>query len=85
MEQFFQVAFWGRRPQAHLDQYPVVRRQLPSLTFALDSVIFRTTGRHGPDVVANPVEVGFALAGAAGVVATASWCLRPRRTAATQS
>jgi YjbE family integral membrane protein len=67
---------------------PAIRQflpALPSLTFALDSVIFRTIGRHGPDVVVNPVEVAIALAGAAGVVATASWCLRSRRMAATQS
>jgi hypothetical protein len=67
---------------------PAIRQflpALPSLTFALDSVIFRTIGRHGPDVVVNPVEVAIALAGAAGVVATVSWCLRSRRMAATQS
>jgi YjbE family integral membrane protein len=57
---------------------PAMKRFLAAaanLTFALDSTIFGM----------NAVELAFAALGAVGVVAAAAWCVRARRTAATQS
>jgi YjbE family integral membrane protein len=65
---------------------PAMRQFLPataSLTFALDSTIFRESGHHGPEITVNPVELAFALAGAVIVLTSALWCLRSRRTTAT--
>ena len=65
---------------------PAMRQFLPaatSLTFALDSTIFRESGHHGPEITVNPVELAFALAGAVIVLTSALWCLRLRRTTAT--
>src|SRR6202047_2476389 len=65
---------------------PAMRQFLPattSLTFALDSTIFRESGHHGPELTVNPVELAFALAGAVIVLTSALWCLRSRRTTAT--
>jgi YjbE family integral membrane protein len=53
-----------------------------SLTFAADSTIFGVSGHHSLEVDVNLVEFVFALAGAVGVVAAATWCLRSRRMAA---
>jgi YjbE family integral membrane protein len=56
-----------------------------TLTFATDSTIFGAAGHHSAEIDLNLVEFVFALAGAVGVVATASWCLRSRRMAAAQA
>jgi len=64
---------------------PAIQRFLPAtgdLTFSFDSPIFRGSGHH---VSVNPVELGFALAGCVAVLAPAVWCLRSRRTTATES
>lgn len=67
---------------------PAMRQFLPAstnLTFGLDSGIFRGSGHHGPEITVNPVELAFALTGAIVVLGSALWCLRSRRTAATES
>jgi YjbE family integral membrane protein len=64
---------------------PVMQRLLPAagdLTFSLDSPIFGGSG-HGVSV--NPVELVFSLAGCVAVLGSAVWCLRSRRTTATES
>jgi YjbE family integral membrane protein len=66
---------------------PAVRPELPvmpSLTFAVDSIMFGQSGHQGAGIAVNPVEFAFALAGAVGVVAAAIWRVRSRRRQATQ-
>lgn len=63
---------------------PAMQRFLPAtgdLTFSLDSPIFGGSGHH---VSVNPVELSFSLAGCVAVLASALWCLRSRRTTATE-
>jgi YjbE family integral membrane protein len=63
---------------------PAVQRLLPAtgdLTFSLDSLILRGSGHR---VSVNPVELTFSLAGSIAVLGSALWCLRVRRTTATE-
>jgi len=64
---------------------PAVKQVLAataSLTLVVDSTIFGTIGHHSLEIGLNPVELLCALAGAAGVVLAAKWCLWARRTTA---
>jgi hypothetical protein len=57
---------------------------MPSLTFAVDSIMFGQSGHQGAEIAVNPVELAFALAGAVGVVAAAMWRVRSLRSEATR-
>jgi YjbE family integral membrane protein len=66
---------------------PAIRQVLPampSLTFAVDSIMFGQGGHRGAEIAVNPVELAFALAGAVGVVAAAMWRMRSLRSEATR-
>jgi YjbE family integral membrane protein len=65
-----------------------VRQFLPAtatLTFAPQSIIFRGSANHWPEITVDPIEVVSWLIGAVIVLAAALWSLRSRRTRAIES